>query len=196
MASAATDPLAEFGRLFEKAKSAPEPGDVTACALATATGDGAPSVRMVLLKQFDERGFVFYTNYGSRKADELEQNPRAALCFHWVSIDQQVRVEGPVARVSEEESDTYFASRGRLSRLGAWASKQSQPLESRGDLMSRFVQIELRYPVGPVPRPSFWGGYRLRPEQIEFWSNRTHRLHDRRVFTRSGNGWEMKRLYP
>lgn len=196
MASAATDPLAEFGRLFEEAKSAPEPGDVTACSLATATRDGAPSVRMVLLKQFDERGFVFYTNYGSRKADELEQNPRAALCFHWVSINQQVRIEGTVARVSEDESDAYYASRGRLSRLGAWASKQSQPLESRGDLMSRFARIELRYPVGPVPRPSFWGGYRLRPEQIEFWSNRTHRLHDRRVFTRRGEGWEMRRLYP
>ncbi|MCH7665212.1 MAG: pyridoxamine 5'-phosphate oxidase [Acidobacteria bacterium] len=194
--SVARDPMAEFGALFERARNSPEPGDATACALATASADGTPSVRMVLLKGFDDRGFVFYTNYGSRKAQDIEENPRAALCFHWISIKQQVRVEGSVERVSEEESDIYFASRGRLSRLGAWASKQSQPLASRGDLLRRFAAVELRYPVGPVPRPQFWGGYRLRPERIEFWSNKSHRLHDRRVFSRSGEGWTVRRLYP
>lgn len=192
----ASDPLAEFGALLERARNSPEPGDVTVCALATASADGAPSVRMVLLKGFDDRGFVFYTNYGSRKAQDIEENPRAALCFHWASIRQQVRVEGSVERVSEDESDTYFASRGRFSRLGAWASKQSQPLASRGDLLRRFAEVELRYPVGAVPRPPFWGGYRLRPEWIEFWSNKLHRLHDRRVFSRNSEDWTVQRLYP
>jgi len=193
--AAAQDPITEFGALFERAKKSAA-GDATVCALATATADGAPSVRMVLLKAFDERGFVFYTNYASRKAFEIEANPQAALCFYWDTIEQQVRVEGEVERVSEAESDAYFESRGRLSKLGAWASKQSQPLESRGELLRRFAQAELRYPVGPVPRPSFWGGYRLRPQRIEFWSNQLHRLHDRRVFTRRAGGWEMQRLYP
>ena len=192
----AHDPIAEFGELFERARKAPEPGDVTACSLATATADGAPSVRMVLLKAFDERGFVFYTNYASRKARDLDANPRAALCFHWVSISEQVRIEGRVELVSDQESDAYFATRDRLSRLGAWASKQSQPLASRTRLLARMARFELEYPTGEVPRPPFWGGYRLRPERIEFWSNRRHRLHDRRLFTRTGDGWGRERLYP
>ncbi|MFQ5527720.1 MAG: pyridoxamine 5'-phosphate oxidase [Thermoanaerobaculia bacterium] len=190
------DPIGEFGELFERAQAAPEPGDVTACALATAGRDGAPSVRMVLLKQFDQDGFVFYTNFESRKAVELDEDPRAALCFYWISIDQQVRIEGPATRIPDEESDAYFATRGRLSRLAAWASKQSRVLESRGELLRRFAEAELRYPVGPVPRPPFWGGYRLQPDRIEFWSNKPHRLHDRREFTRKGEGWQMRRLYP
>ncbi len=192
----AKNPITQFGELFERAKAAGEPGDVTRCALATAGSDGAPAVRMVLLKGFDEHGFVFYTNYGSRKALELEENPRAALCFHWLSIEEQVRVEGPVARVSEAESDAYWAGRSRLSRLGAWASKQSQPLGSRGELLRRFAEAELRYPVRPVPRPAFWGGYRLEPERIEFWSGKAHRLHDRRVYTRREGGWSVARLFP
>jgi len=151
---------------------------------------------MVLLKEYGGRGFVFYTNYESRKARDLEAHPRAALCFHWQAIEQQVRVEGRVERVSETESDAYFASRGRLSRVAAWASKQSQPLESRAVLMKRFAKFELRYAVGPIPRPPFWGGYRVKPERVEFWSTKPHRLHDRRLFTRQAGAWHLEKLYP
>lgn len=189
------DPIAEFAGLFERAKRV-EDGDVTACALATADARGAPAVRMVLLKAFDERGFVFYTNYGSRKALELEVNPKAALCFYWEGLGQQVRIEGAVERVSEEESDAYFARRGRQSRIGAWASKQSQELESRTRLLRRVAEFEMRFAVGSIPRPPFWGGYRICPVRIEFWSNQLHRLHDRRLFTKRADGWRMQRLYP
>lgn len=189
------DPIADFVALFERAKEAAR-GDATACALATADAEGVPSVRMVLLKAVDERGFSFYTNYGSRKARELEENPRAALCFHWEELGEQVRVEGEVERVSGEESDAYFASRARQSRIGAWASKQSQPLASRAELLARVAKLELRYAVGPIPRPPFWGGYRLRPGRIEFWSDQLHRLHDRRLFLRRDGDWVRTRLYP
>jgi pyridoxamine 5'-phosphate oxidase len=193
--SKAEDPIASFVEAFERAKRK-EPGDATACALATADASGAPSVRMVLLKEVDERGFVFHTNYRSRKALELESNPRAALCFYWESLHEQVRVEGQVERVSEAESDAYFATRSRASRLGAWTSKQSQVLESRAHLLSRFVRFETRFATVPVPRPEFWGGYRLIPERVEFWFSQRHRLHDRRLYSRTDGGWTMQRLYP
>jgi len=165
-------------------------------ALATSTPDGTPSVRMVLLKGADERGFVFFTNYGSRKAAELDTNPRAALCFHWAVHQRQVRVSGAVSRISEEDSSAYFETRGRGSKLGAWASRQSQPLGERAELEGRMKEVEERFAGDDVPLPSFWGGYRIVPETIEFWQGRADRLHDRLVFTRAGDGWETVRLYP
>jgi pyridoxamine 5'-phosphate oxidase len=152
---------------------------------------------VVLLKHADEDGFVFYTNYGSRKAQQMEENPRAALCFYWKALDQQVRAEGPVERVSGEESDAYFASRPRGSRIAAWASKQSQELPSRAHLLGRVARLEARFAGRDVPRPDFWGGYRLRPERMEFWWNQLHRLHERLLYTRDREGeWEVQRLYP
>ena len=191
------DPFAEFERLFEDAKKkAGDDQDATTVTLATADERGRPSARMVLLKGFDERGFVFYTNYGSRKAVELDANPFAALCFHWAWTGKQFRVEGPVAKVSPEESDAYFESRAHGSRIGAWASKQSQPLESRARLVVRAAKVEARFAGRRVPRPEFWGGYRLTPERIEVWHNQLHRLHDRFVYERAGDGWVKRRLYP
>lgn len=194
MVSTVADPIAEFAQLFERAKKSEE--DATACALATADSEGLPSVRIVLLKAFDPRGFVFYTNFRSRKALELEANPNAALCFHWSTIGRQVRIEGRVERVTEEDSDAYFDSRGRASQIGAWASKQSQPLESRGELLRRVAQLKLRHALGAIPRPPFWGGYRILASRMEFWSKQLHRLHDRRLFVRPTGDWEMVRLYP
>jgi len=165
-------------------------------ALATATRDGLPSVRMVLLKGIDERGLVFYTNYGSRKAEELDANPNAALCFHWPVLERQVRVEGRVERVSEEESFRYFSTRTRGSRLGAWASKQSRPLAARRELEDRVRALDEKYPGDDVPLPPFWGGYLLRPARIEFWQGKADRLHDRLAFRREGDGWTTQRLYP
>ena len=165
-------------------------------ALATTTRDGAPSVRMVLLKSVDERGFVFFTNYGSRKATELEENPRAALCFHWAVLERQVRVTGAAERISEEESHTYFSSRDRGSRIGAWASKQSEPLPDRAELEERVREARKRFAGDDVPLPPFWGGYRIRPETIEFWQGKADRLHERLVFTRDGDDWSTERLYP
>lgn len=165
-------------------------------ALATATPEGAPSVRMVLLKEVDERGFVFFTNYESRKAAELEANPQAALCFHWGVLERQVRVEGRVERVSEEESRAYYRSRARGSRIGAWASKQSRVLPERQALEARVKEFEERYPGDDVPLPSFWGGYLLRPSVIEFWQGKASRLHDRLRFRRQGDGWATELLYP
>jgi pyridoxamine 5'-phosphate oxidase len=165
-------------------------------ALATSTADGAPSVRMVLLKGVDPSGFVFFTNYGSRKAAELDANPRAALCFHWASHQRQVRVSGGVSRISEADSSAYFETRGRGSKLGAWASRQSQPLGEREELEGRLKEVEERFAGEEVPLPSFWGGYRIVPETIEFWQGRADRLHDRLVFSRAGDGWETVRLYP
>lgn len=165
-------------------------------ALATADERGRPSVRMVLLKQVDERGFVFFTNYGSRKAVELDANPHAALCFHWAVHERQVRIAGPVSRISEDESREYFATRTRGSRIGAWASRQSQALETREILESRVRELKKRFQGEDVPLPPFWGGYRLRPESIEFWQGRADRLHDRLVFERDGDDWTTERLYP
>jgi pyridoxamine 5'-phosphate oxidase len=165
-------------------------------ALATATPDGVPSVRMVLLKGLDQRGFVFFTNYGSRKASELDSNPHAALCFHWAVHQRQARVSGAVVRISEEENAAYFETRGRGSKLGAWASKQSEPLDERAELETRMRDAQNRFPGDDVPLPPFWGGYRIVPETIEFWQGRADRLHDRLVFSRAGEGWETVRLYP
>lgn len=189
------DPIELFTEWFHAAQESglllPE-----SCALATATADGMPSVRQVLLKHVDARGFVFYTNYGSSKAKEMEENPRAALCFHWPILERQVRVAGSVARIPQEESTEYFATRSRGSRIGAWASKQSDPLPSRATLKGRVKDYEARYPGIDVPLPPFWGGYRLVPERIEFWQGKADRLHDRLVFTRAGEGWGTERLYP
>jgi pyridoxamine 5'-phosphate oxidase len=166
-----------------------------AAALATATPDGEPSVRMILLKGVEARGFVFYTNYESRKAVELAANPCAALCFHWAGLERQVRVEGTVKRISRKESAAYFATRARGSRIGAWASQQSQPLGSRGALDERVRHFEEMYP-DEVPLPPFWGGYVLRPMRIELWQGRPDRLHERLIFERRGSRWSAQRLYP
>ena len=189
------DPHALFDQWFAEARAA-EPNDANAMALATATTDGRPSVRMVLLKAHDERGFAFYSNSTSRKGDELAANPRAALLFHWKSLRRQVRIEGSVAPVDAAEADSYFASRSRDSRLGAWASDQSRPLESREAFERRYQELAAAYQDKKVPRPPYWWGYRLVPERIEFWIDRPHRLHERRLFTRSGNGWTEGLLYP
>lgn len=165
-------------------------------AIATATPDGAPSVRMMLLKGVDERGFVFYTNYESRKSRELDENPRAALCLHWPVLERQVRVEGPVERLVQEESEAYFRSRSRGSQIGAWASEQSRELANREELERRFHEHEAEFHGEDVPLPPFWGGFRVRPEQIEFWQGRLDRLHDRLLYTRSSEGWEVRRLNP
>jgi pyridoxamine 5'-phosphate oxidase len=190
------DPIDRFRELLERARAAhiPEP---TAMALATATAEGVPSVRMVLLKDADPRGFVFYTNLGSRKACELAENPRAALCFHWQPLEVQVRVEGRVERVSTEEADAYFASRPRGSQIGAWASKQSTPLASREELVERIRSVSERYEGADVPRPDFWSGFRVVPERIEFWFGQPSRLHDREVYVRgAAEAWRVERLYP
>lgn len=195
MADMDQDPIARFGKLLDRAVELglPEP---TQMALATADTAGNPAVRMVLLKAYDRRGFVFYTNLESRKATQLAENPRAALCFHWTTMEAQVRVEGPVLAVSSEEADAYFASRPRGSQIGAWASKQSRPLKDRADLERRIAELEAQYADAEIPRPPFWSGYRVVPERIEFWSGRTSRLHDREVFYPEGDGWRVERLYP
>ena len=190
----ATDPLALFRDLFERA-AAQEEGDPTAVALATVDASGAPSVRIVLLKGVDERGFTFFTNYESRKARELRDDPRAALCFYWPSIAVQVRAEGVAERLTAEESDAYFATRPRESQLAAWASRQSEPLASRGELLKRYEEADTRLP-GRVPRPPFWGGYRLLPARVEFWRGEEHRLHDRTLYVRQGVEWTVELLYP
>ena len=191
------DPIAEFLDAFAAAKARVEPPyDPTACTLATADAAGRPSARVVLLKHADPRGFVFYTNYGSRKARQLAENPWAALTFHWAPLKRQVRVEGKVEKVPAAESDAYFATRNHGSRIGAWASRQSEPLSSRAHLVARVARLEVRFAGGEVPRPEFWGGFRLVPERIEFWWNQLHRLHDRLLYRRDGDGWTVERLYP
>ncbi|MGK6318339.1 pyridoxamine 5'-phosphate oxidase [Sphingomonas sp. DT-204] len=190
----ADDPFALFAAWLAEAEAS-EPNDPNAMALATADAHAWPSVRIVLLKGHGPGGFVFYTNRESRKADELEANPRAALLFHWKSLRRQVRIEGLVSRASDAESDAYFASRGRDSQLGAWASDQSRPLDARVTFEARYAEAGARFP-GAVPRPPHWGGYRVVPERIEFWEDRAHRLHHRRLFVREGNGWSEGLLYP
>jgi pyridoxamine 5'-phosphate oxidase len=192
------EPIARFQELLERARMTdlPEPN---AMALATVDARGWPSVRMVLLKGVDERGFVFYTNLESRKAREMDVNPHVAICFHWRPLEVQVRVEGVVSPVDAAEADEYFATRGRGSQIGAWASIQSRPLPSRDALEARIREVEERFEGGAVPRPEFWSGFRVRPERIEFWSGRPSRLHERDVYTRDPSapgGWTLGMLYP
>ncbi|MCA1749785.1 MAG: pyridoxamine 5'-phosphate oxidase [Parasphingopyxis sp.] len=189
------DPHAIIAAWLAEARES-EINDANAMTLATATPDGRPSARMVLLKTHDARGFVWYTNIESRKADELIANPRAALLFHWKSLRRQIRAEGPVERVTEEEADAYFASRGRDSRLGAWASDQSRPLDRRETFEARYEEMKQRFADGDVPRPPHWSGFRLAPRSIELWEDRPHRLHHRRLFTRTAEGWDEGLLYP
>jgi pyridoxamine 5'-phosphate oxidase len=191
----ANDPHALFEEWLAEAAIS-EPNDPTAMALATADAGCAPSVRMVLLKGHDARGFVFYTNLDSRKGGELAANPQAALLFHWKSLRRQVRIEGPVEPVGESEADAYFATRGRDSQLGAWASDQSRPMESRATFEARYQEMRARFEGGDVPRPPRWSGFRVTPLRIEFWNDRAHRLHERRLFTRVGDGWSEGLLYP
>ena len=189
------DPIVQFQAWFENAADAGlhEPN---AMILATSTRDGKPSARTVLLKGYDDRGFVFYTNYEGRKATELEKNPVCALLFYWGGLERQVRIEGRASRVSDEESDAYFSSRPRGSRLGAWASAQSRTVEDRSILEERVRALETEYEGREVPRPPFWGGYRVWPQAIEFWQGRENRLHDRLIYLRSEEGWKIERLQP
>jgi pyridoxamine 5'-phosphate oxidase len=189
------EPMAEFHRWFTQALEARvlEPN---AMALATATRDAAPSVRVVLLKGYDERGFVFFTDYRSRKAAELAENPQASLAFHWSELERQVRISGPVERTSTEESESYFSTRPYGSRLGAWASHQSRVIPSRTELERGLLEVQQRFPTDEVPLPPHWGGYRLRPDEVEFWQGRENRLHDRIRYTRDGDQWRVERLSP
>jgi pyridoxamine 5'-phosphate oxidase len=189
------DPFALFDDWYAEAKAS-EPNDPNAMALATADAAGRPSVRMVLLKGHGPDGFVFYTNREGRKAADLAANPVVALLFHWKSLRRQVRIEGPVTLATDAQSDAYFASRGRDSQLGAWASEQSRPLDSRATFEAHFNEVTARFEGQDVPRPPFWGGYVVTPERIELWQDRAHRLHERRLFTRTDTGWAEGLLFP
>ena len=191
------DPFALFADWLGEAEKS-EINDPTALSLATVDEDGLPDVRMVLLKEFDERGFVFYTNFESQKGTEILATRKAAMCFHWKSLRRQVRVRGPVTIVDDAEADQYFASRARGSRIGAWASKQSRPLESRFALEKEVAKYAAKYPIGDIPRPPYWSGFRISPVYIEFWKDGAFRLHDRIVFRRSEDGepWTKTRFYP
>jgi pyridoxamine 5'-phosphate oxidase len=191
----ADDPFDLFDAWFAEAKAS-EPNDPEAMALATAGADGVPGVRMVLLKGHGPDGFVFYTNDDSVKGRQLAENAQAALLFHWKSLRRQVRIAGRVERVAEADADAYFATRGRDSQLGAWASEQSRPLDSRDLFERRYQDAMQRFEGQPIPRPPHWGGYRLIPRALEFWSDRPHRLHERRLFTRVEGGWDEGLLYP
>lgn len=191
----ADDPFALFAAWYAEAKAA-EINDPDAMALATATVGGAPSVRMVLLKGFGPTGFTFYTNADSRKGEELAANPQASLLFHWKALRRQVRIEGRVEEVDSAEADTYFATRSRDSQLGAWASDQSRPLDCRETFEARYDEVSQRFAGQDVPRPPRWTGFRVRPERIEFWTDRPHRLHERRLFVHGGGEWSVGLLYP
>ena len=191
----AEDPIRLFETwLAEAART--EPNDPNAMTCATATSDGTPSARIVLLKGVDGQGFVFYTNKQGRKGAELAANPAAALLFHWKTLGRQVRIEGSIESVTDPEADAYFASRARVSRLGAWASDQSRPLPSRAELERRVAELAARYPGEDIPRPPHWSGYRVLPKLIEFWQDMPYRLHDRRTYARRGDRWEQGALYP
>ena len=192
------DPIERFREVYalaEKIDRSVLP-DPTAMALGTVGEDGSPSVRIVLLKGYDERGFVFYTNYDGRKGRELLARPRAALCFFWPAIDIQVRIEGSVVEVADEEADAYFATRHRMSQIGAWASRQSEPLENPGALDKRVSEYERKFEGKVVPRPPHWSGFRVQPERIEFWKGKPNRLHERHLYTRAGTRWKIETLYP
>jgi pyridoxamine 5'-phosphate oxidase len=194
-ASVAPDPLVEFARWFDEAVKA-EARDPNAMTLATSTADGVPSARIILLKGFDQRGFVFFTDYRSRKGTELLNNPRAALVFYWPELERQVRITGSTSRTEREVSEEYYRSRPKGSRLSAWISHQSQVIASREQLDSQIPELERRYPGEDVPLPPYWGGFRLRPDTIEFWQGRTNRLHDRLRYVRDGERWRIERLSP
>ncbi len=189
------EPLSLFAAWFDEAERG-EPNDPEAMALATVDADGAPSLRMVLLKGFDRSGFVFYSNLDSRKGRELAANPRAALLFHWKSLRRQVRIEGSVTPVTGAEADAYFASRPRAHRIGAWASRQSRPLSGRFELEGEVARYAAKFHIGAIPRPPFWSGFRLAPRCFEFWRGSAFRLHDRLVYHRAGEGWTTERLFP
>lgn len=195
--TARTEPLQLFAEWLEEAR-ATEPNDPTAMSVATVDPDGLPNVRMTLLKGFDERGFVFYTNFESQKGTEILSSRKAALGFHWKSLRRQVRIRGPVELVTDEEADAYYKSRPRDSRIGAWASQQSRPLESRFALEKAVARYAAKYAIGEVPRPPYWSGFRIMPVYIEFWKDGAFRLHDRMVFQRDGDddAWSKTRLYP
>jgi len=189
------DLVERFQAWLNEAKTQ-EPNDPEAMALATATPDGMPSLRMVLLKDVDEHGFVFYTNLESRKGGEIAANPKAALLFHWKSLRRQVRVEGRLEPVTAAEADEYFASRPRDSQIGAWASRQSRPMEGRFELERRVAEFALKFNIGAVPRPAHWSGFRLVPAHMEFWTSHRFRLHDRSVYARTGETWTEQKLFP
>lgn len=195
--SVANDPIALFGQWLDEATKS-EPNDPTAMALSTTDADGYPDIRMVLLKDYDARGFVFYTNLSSTKGRELAARPQAALCFHWKSLRRQVRVQGGVVPVSDAEADAYFASRPRESRIGAWASRQSRPMTSRAELIGEVAKYAARFGLRPIPRPDFWSGFRIVPRRIEFWRDRPFRLHERTLFQRADDqdGWTTQLLFP
>ncbi|PZW42235.1 pyridoxamine 5'-phosphate oxidase [Humitalea rosea] len=195
MQTTTEDPFALFEEWMAEATAA-EVNDPNAMSVATATPEGAPAVRILLLKGLDPRGFVFFSHDNGRKGHEMAANPRAALCFHWKSLRRQIRIEGAIERVSDAEADAYYASRPRLSRIGAWASRQTTPLGSRAELEAGVAAADARFPGEEVPRPPHWGGFRCIPSRIEFWRDMPFRLHERRVFFRAGTGWAIEMLYP